>query len=207
MYDVFKRLMEERGVRAVDVSRATGVSTSTLTDWKNGRCLPKYDKRRKIADYFGVTVEYLDGKSPFPYGEEKNFKVCEDAVTVRVPIFGAIAAGVELESCTNRIGEIEMTKPKAGSSYWALKIQGNSMAPEIKDNDIVIFRQQSDCDNGEICVVRVNDEDATLKKITKCDGVTILQPLNAEYEPKAFDDSSKDEFEILGVVEELRRKL
>ena len=207
MYDVFKRLMEERDVRAVDVSRATGVSTSTLTDWKNGRCQPKYDKRRKIADYFGVTVEYLDGKSPFPYGEEKNFKVYEDAVTVQIPIFGSIAAGVELEACTNRIGEIEMTKPKAGSSYWALKIQGNSMAPEIKDNDIVIFKQQSDCENGEICVVRINGEDATLKKIIKCDGVTILQPLNAEYEPKAFDDNSDNEFEILGVVEELRRKL
>lgn len=42
-----------------DVSRETGVSYSTFTDWKTGRYTPKADKMQKIADYFGVTVEYL----------------------------------------------------------------------------------------------------------------------------------------------------
>ena len=42
-----------------DVSRETGVSYSTFTDWKTGRYTPKADKTQKIADYFGVPLEYL----------------------------------------------------------------------------------------------------------------------------------------------------
>ena len=51
--------MRAKGVRMSDVSRETGVSYSTFTDWKTGRYTPKADKMQKIADYFGVTVEYL----------------------------------------------------------------------------------------------------------------------------------------------------
>lgn len=61
MYEIFEQLLREKGVRAVDVSRATGISSATFTDWKKGRYTPKNDKLQKIADYFGVSVEYLRG--------------------------------------------------------------------------------------------------------------------------------------------------
>ena len=70
MYDVLQKLLDERGITATDVARETGISRSSMTDWKKGRSTPKYEKRKKIADMFGVTVDYLDGVSPFPYGEE-----------------------------------------------------------------------------------------------------------------------------------------
>ena len=43
------------------MAKETGVSTSTLSSWKTGRYTPKQDKLQKIADYFGVTVDYLLG--------------------------------------------------------------------------------------------------------------------------------------------------
>jgi len=58
-YDVFKDLCKKKGVTPAEVSRATGVATSTLTEWKKGRYVPKADKLAKIADYFNVSVEYL----------------------------------------------------------------------------------------------------------------------------------------------------
>lgn len=61
MYSDFERLLHERGLRASDVSKATGVSYSTFTDWKAGRYTPKYEKMKKIADFFGVPVEILSG--------------------------------------------------------------------------------------------------------------------------------------------------
>lgn len=60
-YDVFCELLKERGLKAADVSKATGISTSTLTDWKKGRTTPKMDKMQAIADYFGVSVDYFCG--------------------------------------------------------------------------------------------------------------------------------------------------
>lgn len=59
MYEIFEELLKERGVRVADVTRATGISSSTFTDWKKGRYVPKTDKLQKIADYFGVSLDYL----------------------------------------------------------------------------------------------------------------------------------------------------
>lgn len=59
MYDIFERLLNERRVTAYRVAKETGVTTATLTNWKKGNYTPKQDKLQKIADYFGVTIEYL----------------------------------------------------------------------------------------------------------------------------------------------------
>lgn len=59
MYEIFAKLLEEKGVTAYQVYKATGVAQSSLSDWKNGKSKPKYDKMQKIADYFGVTIDYL----------------------------------------------------------------------------------------------------------------------------------------------------
>lgn len=64
-YEIFEKLCEKKGITAYRVSKETGVTTATLTSWKQGKYTPKREKLQKIADYFGVTVEYFTG-------EEKN---------------------------------------------------------------------------------------------------------------------------------------
>lgn len=59
MYAIFDKLCKEKGVSAYKVSKATGISTATLSDWKTGKSHPKADKIQKIADYFGVSTQYL----------------------------------------------------------------------------------------------------------------------------------------------------
>ena len=65
MYEVFSSLLQKHGITAYKVAKETGVSQSTLSDWKRGVSTPKHDKLQKIAEYFGVTVDYLmTGKEP-----------------------------------------------------------------------------------------------------------------------------------------------
>lgn len=59
MYEIFERLLNERGITAYKVAQETGVTTATLSSWKKGRYTPKREKLQKIADYLGVTVDYL----------------------------------------------------------------------------------------------------------------------------------------------------
>ena len=69
MYEIFERLCRERGVTPYRVSEATGIRTSSLSGWKAGKFTPKQEKLKKIADYFGVSIEYLmTGEEP----EEKE---------------------------------------------------------------------------------------------------------------------------------------
>lgn len=59
MYSVFEDLMKRNGYSFSEVGRATGIAPSTFTDWRAGRYTPKHDKLQRIADFFGVSIEYL----------------------------------------------------------------------------------------------------------------------------------------------------
>lgn len=61
MYEIFEKLLEKYGVTAYRVSKETGITTATLTSWKQGKYVPKQDKLQLIADYFNVTIDYLMG--------------------------------------------------------------------------------------------------------------------------------------------------
>nr|DAR29951.1 MAG TPA: Repressor protein CI [Caudoviricetes sp.] len=59
MYEILDKLLKEKGLTAYKLAKDTGVSTATLTSWKQGKYVPKLDKLQIIAEYLGVTVEYL----------------------------------------------------------------------------------------------------------------------------------------------------
>ncbi|MGM9645283.1 MAG: LexA family transcriptional regulator [Eubacteriales bacterium] len=63
MYLIFSEILQKMGITPYRLCKDTGISQSTLTNWKNGNYVPKIDKLRKIADYLGVSLEYLMGKS------------------------------------------------------------------------------------------------------------------------------------------------
>lgn len=59
MYEIFEQLLKQYGVTTYQVAKATGISTASFTGWKQGKWSFKQDKLKKIADFFGVTVDYL----------------------------------------------------------------------------------------------------------------------------------------------------
>lgn len=59
MYKKYVELRDSKGVTDYKVSVETKIPKSTFSDWKNGRSEPKLEKLAKIADYFGVTVDYF----------------------------------------------------------------------------------------------------------------------------------------------------
>lgn len=59
MYEIFEKLLQEKGITSYKVAKATGISQTTFSDWKRGRSTPKTDNMQKIADYFGVSIDYL----------------------------------------------------------------------------------------------------------------------------------------------------
>jgi transcriptional regulator with XRE-family HTH domain len=73
MYSVFEDLMKRNGYSFSEVGRATGIAPSTFTDWRAGRYTPKHDKLQRIADFFGVSIEYLTtGKDAEKQSAEGN---------------------------------------------------------------------------------------------------------------------------------------
>ena len=65
MYEIYQSLLDKKGLKNADVSRETGISNMTLSDWKRGKSTPKADKIKKIAEFLGVSVDYLlTGQDP-----------------------------------------------------------------------------------------------------------------------------------------------
>ena len=59
MYSKYEKLLQERGLNSYKVSKATGISQTTLSNWKKGRSKPKVDKLLKIAEFLGCDIKDL----------------------------------------------------------------------------------------------------------------------------------------------------
>lgn len=85
MYEIFLKLLKAKGCSAYQVSKATGIAQSTLSDWKSGKSVPKADKIQKIADFFGVSAEYIMTGNE---GEEgKKYYLNDETAQVAQEIF------------------------------------------------------------------------------------------------------------------------
>ena len=59
MYEIFKQIIDSKGLKAADVCRGTGLPSSFFSEWKRGKSKPKYDKIKIIAAFLNVPSEYL----------------------------------------------------------------------------------------------------------------------------------------------------
>ena len=65
MYERYKKLLDEKNLKNADVSRGANVSNMTLSDWKNGKTIPKTDTLKKISEFLEVSVDYLLGSENY----------------------------------------------------------------------------------------------------------------------------------------------
>ena len=79
MYEYFEKLLKEKGLTAYRVAKETGVTQSTLSDWKRGRSTPKTENMKKIADFLIVSVDYLmTGNEPSSAGTTSSKLTARD---------------------------------------------------------------------------------------------------------------------------------
>ena len=88
MYEIYQKLLDSRNLKNADISRATGISNMTLSDWKRGKSTPKQDKLQKIADYFGVSIEYLmTGEEPTIDASNQGYYIDEETARTAQEIY------------------------------------------------------------------------------------------------------------------------
>ena len=103
--------------------------------------------------------------------------------------------------------EISLEMASQGE-HFALSIKGDSMEPRIAEGDVVIVRKQNIVENGELAVVLVNGNDATVKKFYMNDNGVTLISTNPTYDPFYYskEDVEKLPVQVIGKVVELRAK-
>jgi len=198
-WGIFLSLCNKNGKSANTIAKEIGISSGSITEWKNGR-IPRATTLNKLANYFGVTVEYLKGEEGTQIFQPKGIKI---------PVLGTVAAGIPIEAIQDIIDYEEIPQEMANSgNHYGLMIKGSSMEPKILAGDVIILRQQSDFVNGDIVVVSIGEDEATCKKIKKTSEGVLLISLNPEYEPMFYSNKQIEQLpiKVIGKVIELRRK-
>ena len=164
-----------------------------------------YQYAKTLADYFGVTVDYLLGDSNTFTGNE-----LKKEPGARIPVVGAIRAGIPITAIEDVEDWEEIPAAMArGGDYIALRVRGSSMEPKIYDGDIAIIRRQETVENGQVAAILINGDEATIKKIKRTPEGIMLIAFNAEvYAPHFYSNQEIEELpvRIYGRLVEVRRK-
>ena len=86
--------------------------------------------------------------------------------------------------------------------HYALEVKGDSMIEAgINDGDIVVIREQSTAENGDIVVALVEDHEATLKRFRRRGSMIALEAANPAYETRVFPDHAvKVQGRLVGLI-------
>ncbi len=187
MYEIFEKLLKERGITAYRVSKDTGIPTSSLTDWKKKRSKPKFKNMKILADYFNVPISYLLG--------EENEKVIDKPEKkehqIQMPLFARLSCGTGSFVDDDVIEYISLpdTILNSNKEYFANYAKGDSMiGAGINDGDLLVFEKTNILDNGNIGAFCVDNEEAVCKRFRKSEqGLIMLLPANEKYDPIIID--------------------
>ncbi|MFW8636420.1 transcriptional repressor LexA [Cribrihabitans pelagius] len=117
---------------------------------------------------------------------------------VELPVMGRIAAGVPIEAISQVSHQVAVPGAMLSSSgqHYALEVRGDSMIEAgINDGDIVVIREASTADNGDIVVALVEGQEATLKRYHREGRMIALEAANPAYETRRY---SADKVEVQG---------
>ena len=193
------RYINSSGKLQKEIATELGYSPTTFNTWCVGKIIPSTGKIQRIADYFHIgKSDLLDDKSQSAY--TNGYKI---------PVLGSVPAGIPIDAIEDIIDYEEIDSATASKGeYFGLKVKGHSMEPRICEGDVLIVKRQDDCESGDIAIIMINGNDATVKRLMKyADGIRLL-PNNPAYEPMYFTNEEiiSKPVKIIGKVVENRQK-
>lgn len=187
-----KELREQAGMKKSETARRFGMPYTTYSNYEAGTREPGAEELIKFADSYGVTIDYLMGRSAAEGGVDNLLPI----ETQKIPLLGTIAAGQPIIAREEFDSYIAVgTEVRAD---FALKVKGDSMInARICDGDIVFIRSQPIVENGEIAAVLLGEE-ATLKRFYRNGDLVTLLAENPNYAPITILLDESAQIRVLG---------
>ena len=210
-----KFLRKKKGLTQAQLCKVLNIAQPTLSGYETGNYEPDQDTLGRIADYFGVTVDFILGRENHttidttPRAVQIKDLVIQDEVELndifRIPLLGSVVAGVPIEAQEDLEGYVYINfRPK--EEYFALRVHGDSMINAgIRDNSVLIVHKQPVATCGDIVVAMLNGEQTVKRFKIFGDCNIFLMPENPEFEP--IPVLKGDDFLVLGKVVEVRMEL
>lgn len=159
-----------------------------------------------LADALKTTPAYLMG-----WEDDKP----ADTLTVlpaekihMIPVFGSVAAGFGAYASSDIIEYIPLyiENDCDVEDTICITVKGQSMYPKIEEGDRIVVRRQDSVDNGRIAVVMIGDE-AVVKRVECEQNKLTLISINPEYPPRVIEGKDLEDVRIVGLVQEVMKRL
>lgn len=148
----------------------------------------------------GFTPEIVQGGRIDPHPEAIPVEVH----ALEIPVMGRIAAGTPIEAIqeVSHMVAVPGSMLSGSGKHFALEVKGDSMIDAgINDGDIVVIREQSTANNGDIVVALVDEQEATLKLFRRRGTSIALEAANPAYETRVYrDDQVRIQGKLAGLV-------
>lgn len=205
-------LRTENSLTQEQMAKIFKIGISTISMWEKGERIPRPKLLQELCDYFNVDMDYLMGRSDiknrYQAGlkydwedkkeEKSNFNI--DTINTEylmVPLYESISAGYGASD----VDFIEMIPvfglKKNGTTYFAVKVKGDSMEPKIPNGSTIIIKKDIQIESGEIGAFNLNDENFVKQKKLVKDRL-ILHSFNLAYDDKVVNEY--DDFKEYGKV-------
>lgn len=76
---ILKQLREKKGIGQKELATMLNYSTGTVSNYENGVHAPSLDTLSALADYYGVTTDYLLGRTDHP--NDTGIKIMEQHIS------------------------------------------------------------------------------------------------------------------------------
>lgn len=172
--DNIRYFRKQKGYSQEQLARKLNIKQASVSNWESGKTQPDMKYLVELSRLFDITTDAL--LSNEPRRELDSIRIMRSAV----PILGSIPCGKLNVSDQNPDGYADL--PDGIRADFALKCQGDSMAPTILDGDLVLIRNQPEVEPGQIAAVNVDGE-TTLKRVyPRSDGLHLVAD-NPRYQP------------------------
>lgn len=195
---IIKNKRDELNLSLRDLSSKTGISSSTLQRYETMETNMPIDKFQIICDVLGLEADKLLSNKNYSSQEKSNLNI--DTINtdyIMIPLYESISAGYGASNSEF----IEMIPvfglKKNGTTYFAVKVEGDSMEPKIPNGSTIIIKKDIAIENGEIGAFCLNDENFVKQKKLIKDKL-VLHSFNLAYDDKLVGEY--DEFKEYGKV-------
>lgn len=201
-----KELRISRGITQDELGQALGVQKAAICKYETGRVAIPPDMLMRLCDLFNCSADYILGRNEitplFKPSKTISHNLMPILETVGVPLVGRVHAGLPILADENITEYIPLPASDLTSGeHFYMEVEGDCMIDEfIPEGALVLVRMQPRVENGQIAVIRIDDE-VLLRKVKRMDSQLMLIPANNQYDPLVV---SSNDVEIIGKVLEAR---
>lgn len=200
-----KALREDSGLTQVELGKKLETESMTISRWERSEIVRPHPKTvEQLCEYFGVSSGDLLSENGY-YAKTRGVStIAPRPATGSLPIVGAAHAGDPCPAYELDGGTLDCPEEYCREGNFFIRINGDSMDRQLVDGTYALIDVHAQVNSGDIALVKVNGDDATVKRVKFMDGIAVLEPdsSNPDHRRRMIDSSNPEspEVRILGKV-------